>query len=197
MSRNARRKDATVHGVHKQHPGAQDTHYPSSSGICKLQDNIIKSRLVPGTFPQVCLRDQIVPAILQLLALQKQVTLDFKYFIHFLTPTYLNTSIYWVKPGRLPPGGSALASSKYQLGNKYVLTKDLRMHFLNLFLCELYPRQTDSHTQHNKEQLQKTLFFKQLPHLGWQRTRTAWECSTALGWLLGVISPACPITWWW
>lgn len=135
-----------MHGVHKQHPGAQDTHYPSSSGICKLQDNIIKHRLVPGTFPQVCLRDQIVPAILQLLALQKQVTLDFKYFIHFLTPTYLNTSIHWVNPGRLPPGGSALASSKYQLGNKYVLMKDLRMHFLNLFLCELYPRQTDTHS---------------------------------------------------
>lgn len=105
-------------GAHKQHPGGQDTRYPSSFGISKIRDNVTENRLVPRTFSGVWLGNQSVPAALLLPALQQQATLDFKCFIHFLIPTHLNIFFYRVKLRGLPPGGSVLASGKCQLGNK-------------------------------------------------------------------------------
>lgn len=89
------------------------TRYPPPLASAKSRTTLSNTGLCLGHSHS--LRDQTSPAVLLLPALQQQVTLDFKYFIHFLIPTYLNISIYWVKPGRLPPGGSALASGKYQL----------------------------------------------------------------------------------
>jgi len=73
------------------------------------------SSIFTRTFSEVWVGDQSILAALLLPALQQPVTLDFRCFTPFLTPTHLNT---FIRPGGSPPGGSVLASGKCQLGNK-------------------------------------------------------------------------------
>lgn len=168
------------------------TRYPPPLASAKSRTTLSNTGLCLGHSHS--LRDQTSPAVLLLPPLQQQVTLDFKYFIHFLVPTYLNISIYWVKPGRLPPGGSALASGKYQLEKNTSSRKTLGC-ISSTFPPVYCTPDTHTHTEYNKEQLQKPCFFQTAASLGLAEDMDSLRVLHCPGWLLGVIPLPCPITW--
>lgn len=115
MPGDARRKDATVHEVHQQHPGAQDTHYPSSSGIIKqhYQTQACAWDIPTGLSQELnCPSSPAAPS--------SPATGDLRFQIFYLlsnthTPQHLHAlGQTWA----FPPGESALTSGKYHLGNK-------------------------------------------------------------------------------